>query len=476
MGAQAASSTATAVGSAGGVHDFRSPSSLELVSSFIPAVSGSVRSLRYWNPAESVGSAVGSIRSGDGTLLATVSSPSGSYPRGWQILTFGKPVAVVAAHRYAVTVLPAPTSDAAAHRSSRWRAPVTSPDRWPSDFARSAPALASGGLSARVQVVFTPGPALISTQTQPPTPSPDTGAAQAPPAVPSPTPTSSGSPTRAAAPTPTAKTTTPAATAAPVVPGPAAAGWPTAANTGVPAGTNLTPSGPLTITDAGAVVDGLLVDGSITVRANNVTIRNTKIVGGGIDNGNGEVAGTLIQDVEIDGGSDSGFLAGISYSGFTVMRANIHHVGVGVHANSDVVMQDSYVHDIVVEGDPANGGSHNEAFLSNGGTNITVTNNRLSSGDEPNVSSALSLYGDFGRIDNVLVQGNLFNGGGYCVYGGSVPGKPYPIATNTRFIANTFGREMSPGCGGYGPAIDFRPGGGNVWTGNVWVDGGAVTP
>lgn len=55
----------------------------------------------------------------------------------------------------------------------------------------------------------------------------------------------------------------------------------TAAGVGVPSGTDLTPSRSLTITEPGTVIDGLHVDGSIYVRADDVTIVNTKVSYGG---------------------------------------------------------------------------------------------------------------------------------------------------------------------------------------------------
>ena len=53
---------------------------------------------------------------------------------------------------------------------------------------------------------------------------------------------------------------------------------PDANNTGVPPGTNLTPSGSMTITAAGAVISGRAITGAVTVDAPNVTIRNSRIV------------------------------------------------------------------------------------------------------------------------------------------------------------------------------------------------------
>src|SRR5262249_23250151 len=84
-----------------------------------------------------------------------------------------------------------------------------------------------------------------------------------------------GTPTPTPPPSPAA-TPTPSPTATPT-PTPSPSGWPDASNTGVPAGTTLTPSGSLTITQAGAVIDALDVTGSVTVDAPNVTIKRTRI-------------------------------------------------------------------------------------------------------------------------------------------------------------------------------------------------------
>ena len=60
---------------------------------------------------------------------------------------------------------------------------------------------------------------------------------------------------------------------------PGSCGYPDPAynNVGVPAGTALTPSGSINVTTAGAVIDGKDVTGEITVSANNVTIKNSRI-------------------------------------------------------------------------------------------------------------------------------------------------------------------------------------------------------
>lgn len=251
-------------------------------------------------------------------------------------------------------------------------------------------------------------------------------------------------------------------------PPPAGGPYPGPANTGVPAGTSLRPSGGFTVTQAGAVIEGLDVQGCIQVRASNVTIRRTRVRGscsnGAIDTGYGEVSGVLIEDVEIDGGNQDENAALLGNSGFTCRRCNVHHGGSGIRMTSNVVIEDSWVHDLYGAAD-----SHNSGVGSNGGSNFTLRRNNIDCGALPNCSGAFVLYGDFNPITDVLAEGNLFNGGGFCVYGGSVAGKAYPVASNVRFHDNAFGRSVFAGCGYYGP-VNSWGGSSSEWTGNVWAD------
>jgi len=222
------------------------------------------------------------------------------------------------------------------------------------------------------------------------------------------------------------------------------------------------------------VINALDIDGDVVVRASNVTIRNSRI-SGRVDNGDQNAyKNTVIQRSEVigpyDAKADQG-IAGVGFTGYTCDGCNVRGWGKGFGMSADVTIKNSWVHDIVVFGDPANGGSHNEAILSLGGTNLTILNNRLDAGDAPNASASLALYSQWEAYKNVLVQGNLFDGGGYCLYAGL--GGSYG-ASNTKFINNTFGTKYSPRCGWYGPAVAYDPGNGNQWTGNVMQSGAAV--
>lgn len=247
--------------------------------------------------------------------------------------------------------------------------------------------------------------------------------------------------------------------------------WPGYSNTGVPASdmSHLTPSATITVTQPGAVINGLDVHGCILVRANNVTIENTRVTGScqasrlNIDTGSEDFTGILIKDVEIDG-MDSRAGAGVGYSGYTCLRCNVHRVGQGLVATHNVTIQDSWVHDLYYSD-----GQHIEAVLSNGGSKILLLHNSLDAPPSAGTTAAVSLFGDFATISDVMVKDNLLNaGGGYCLYAGSQRGKAYPNASDITVSGNTFGTKYNPKCGYAGPVADWAPGQGNTWSNNVW--------
>jgi hypothetical protein len=251
--------------------------------------------------------------------------------------------------------------------------------------------------------------------------------------------------------------------------------WPDASNTGVPAGVSVKPyTGSHNITTPGTVLDGYEFNGTVYIQAPNVTIKNS-IVHGRIDTGDANrYGGTVIQRTEIIGpynsAADGGYPA-IGYTGFTADGVEVRGWGKGFGLVRDVTVKNSWVHDIVVHGDPANGGSHNETIISLGGSNFTIVNNRLDAGNAPNVSASIALYSQMEAISNVLVQDNLLDGGGYCMYAGLAGSHG---SSDSKFLNNTFGNKYSDKCGSYGPAIAYDPNNGNQWSGNVLQSTGSL--
>lgn len=277
-----------------------------------------------------------------------------------------------------------------------------------------------------------------------------------------------------------APSTTPSPSPTPSPTPPSPSGWPDESNTGVPAGTTLTTySGPCTITAADTVIDAKTVNCDLVVRAANVTVKNSK-VNGVIDTGSDASTGYSItlQDSELD--ATPGVTAtatGIGEVNLTIVRSEV--VGGNRSANCFVncTITDSYFHG--QDTDPGTGDWHESGVRM--GANGTIRHNTIWC-EAPYVppnggcSADLTGYGDFGPVENNLIENNLFKASassGFCVYGGSSGGKPYSNATNNiRFVDNVFEAGPNNLCGAYGPVTDFDPSKpGNEWTNNTWLGG-----
>ncbi|NHC45877.1 right-handed parallel beta-helix repeat-containing protein [Motilibacter aurantiacus] len=224
--------------------------------------------------------------------------------------------------------------------------------------------------------------------------------------------------------------------AAAVVP----AGYPSASNTGVPKGTKLTKSGGITVTKAGTVIDALDVSGSINVKANNVTIRRSRIVNGGANypvrlfSG---FSGLVVEDTEINGNGNAS--VGICCNKFTLRRVNLHNSVDGVRADGNVVVEDSWIHDLA-----RTPGSHNDTIQTLKGSNIVIRRNTLlpydaAAGDPHNAAFIISAGTSGGAVDDVLLEKNYVNGGNYTLYLGK--GGVHPV-TDVTVRGNRFGRNF----------------------------------
>jgi hypothetical protein len=243
-------------------------------------------------------------------------------------------------------------------------------------------------------------------------------------------------------------------------------------NTGVRPGTVLRQQyGDLRIDKAGTVIDGIELSGCIAVAAADVTIKRSRIRGSCAEGTIGPayrttMSNVLIEDVEVDGLNQSTSYSLIAGQNFTCRRCNLHGGGTGVRAGDNVLVEDSWLH-----GNHVGGDSHNTAMSIHGGSNITIRHNVLQCDGGYNCSSALSLYPRDGKIDHVLVEDNLFSGGGYCVYGGvyrDTDGSKL-AATSVRFHNNGFLANQWPRCGDLGPVAAWEyPVEGNEWSGNYW--------
>jgi hypothetical protein len=221
----------------------------------------------------------------------------------------------------------------------------------------------------------------------------------------------------------------------------------------------LTVTGQLTVTTPGAVIDAKDIRGCLDIQADRVTVKRSRIrcAGDYVVRTADDVTGVVLSDVEIDG-TGSAATTAIGVAGYTLRRADVHGVGDGPRMGDNTVVEDSWIHGLV-EG----GGSHNDGIQSTGGHHLVIRGNRIENPERQ--TSCILIGADLGDISDVLVTGNLLNGGNYTVYAGADPGH---TASNIRVTGNRFGRDAV-----YGPA-SVKPG--IVWEDNVWHDNGKPVP
>ena len=291
-------------------------------------------------------------------------------------------------------------------------------------------------------------------------------------------------------------------------PDPHLCGFPDSTNTGVPTGTTLAAvpgqvtSGPgwswnatygeLDITTDGTVVKDLNVtEGSIVIKANNVTIEDTKVVQTGSIWAIGLYSGVqnaTIQDSTITGTTDTGPNAlevGLkdiygNATGTQIVRDDFSDATTSVQISNGTV-KDSYIHNFGLSP-----GAHLNGISDGGGDPkpLLIQHNTIL--NQIGQTDAIALFQDFGDESNKTITDNLLAGGSYTVYGGgpnsacpSLNGTPgcegpsdHIVITNNHF-SRIF--QANGGTFGYGEAFNAS-GVGNVWHGNAWDDTGATVP
>ena len=265
----------------------------------------------------------------------------------------------------------------------------------------------------------------------------------------------------------------PSKNAAPASRGP----FPDAGNTGLPAGAKLkaVTSAPLRVSKAGTVLDGVDIRADISVEADNVTIKNSRVIAAGewgiIQRQS--ASGLVVQDSEIRGnGTDRLQHAIFNLGGaITVLRTDMSICSDPISTSVGLI-QDNYLHDpVYFDGD------HTDMIQANSGPppgqQLVIRHNTVI--NTLDQTAAVALFQDFGVQHDAVIENNLLAGGGYAVYGGA--GK-MGKSSNIKVTGNHFSREVYPNGGQYGPVAYWDADGpGNVWQGNVWADTGKpVTP
>ena len=223
----------------------------------------------------------------------------------------------------------------------------------------------------------------------------------------------------------------------------------------MPAGIQLVPSGSITVEEDGAIVERLDVDGSITVLANDVTIRNVRLRSADyypIRYFDGDNTGLVVEDSEIIGTPGQDVTAAISFAHYTARRLNIHDTVDGLKADADVLIEDCWIHDL------ANGkGEHNDAVQTTGGVGVTIRHSVLSGAS----NAAVQAGDDFGSAtEDLTIECSWLYGGGWTL---NIRGSGDTVPRNTSILFNRFGRDA-----GYGPWVIDDPA--PTVEGNVYDD------
>lgn len=221
--------------------------------------------------------------------------------------------------------------------------------------------------------------------------------------------------------------------------------------------------GDLTITKDGTSINDLDVDGVIFVNADDVTISN--FTAERVTQKPGK-SGMVLEDGTIDGKEKKN--DGIQWNDFTVRRMDISHSFDGIKAQGNVVIEDSYIHDLYAfrsASAGAGGYSHNDCIQVSVGTNILIERNWL---DNCGFNSAIFIDPDQGPIDNVTVQHNYLNSGGYTLYVIASRSAENGLPINVTVANNVFGENHEFGYATLGSGVTFEN--------NVTQAGAVVTP
>ncbi|HUX70066.1 MAG TPA: DUF4214 domain-containing protein [Cellulomonadaceae bacterium] len=246
--------------------------------------------------------------------------------------------------------------------------------------------------------------------------------------------------------------------ATPVASSSASAGVrPSGVSTGVPVGTVLTAyHGDLVITTPGTVIDSLDVFGFVTIKAANVTIKNSRVRGSGPGSFNtglinctgAGVVNAVIQDVTLAPDYPSVWVDGVLGHDFTATRVNTYGVvdGFGVYNTSgpaaNVTIASSWVHDLsYFSPDPnhPDNQTHNDAIQIQGGSNIQVVGNELDAYLSTSVGTQSYPYPQAGF--GVIVTPNVAPVTGSRIDHNWITGSYIPIKLTTgTWGATTFGQ------------------------------------
>ncbi len=224
-------------------------------------------------------------------------------------------------------------------------------------------------------------------------------------------------------------------------------GMPGPETTGVPAGTALTPSGSLSIWRDGTVVDGLDIAGCVSVNADDVIIRNTRVrcaaPSGGVAVRRATGADRLtLERVEVDGMGTAEVCVG--WSDYTLRGVDLHGCADGARFGHRMSVEDSWIHDLAQIGT-----LHADALQTTSASDVVIRHNTLdvrrSDGTYDNAGVMLGSETGGQQVRDVLVEGNHLDGGNYAFnVRGDINATRVTVQDNTFGDATRYGPVLAP--------------------------------
>jgi hypothetical protein len=255
---------------------------------------------------------------------------------------------------------------------------------------------------------------------------------------------------------------------------PISGGKPGPSNTGVPKGVALTVvNGDQTYSTAGQVIVGKDFHGFVKVRGHNITFkdcvfRGRAITGNGWLLDTGGASNIVVEDSEFSPSVPESGVNDMWAEGVSVYRSNIHGGVDGLQGGQNILVQDSWIHDMTWfahDVNQNNGPTHNDGvqgFWDRSGITLLHNNIDLSNTNDPNANLQ-------DGASNVRVEGNWLNGGG-CIL--NFHHKDSTTLTNIWIVNNRFGRSTKFNC----PILISTKTVLNQNSGNVWDDTGKPIP
>ncbi|MGD9211708.1 MAG: hypothetical protein PVI90_13060, partial [Desulfobacteraceae bacterium] len=138
----------------------------------------------------------------------------------------------------------------------------------------------------------------------------------------------------------------------------------------------------------------------------------------------------LVEDCEIYDTSNNGGYTGFAGSNLTIRRCNIYNWENSGSAGSNVVVEDSYLHDHAYRE-----GAHVDGIEWGLGSNVVIQNNRIAIVDQ---TSCVNIGGVSGSVTNIQVLNNLFYGGTYSL---ALEGRKGTTILNTTIADNVWVKD-----------------------------------